>query len=46
MTTYTDPELGMAHMVCSQIPQVEQHWPRLVLGWVTACAYRWVELSR
>ena len=30
----------------SQILQVKQHWHRLVLGWVTACACWRVELGR
>ena len=37
--------LGMAHTVCSQIQEVKQHWPRLVLGWATTCACWRVELS-
>ena len=38
--------LGMAHTVGSQILQIKQHWPRLVLGCVTACACWLVELRR
>ena len=38
-------EICLVYTVRSQILQVKQHLPRLVLGWVTACACRRVELE-